>query len=80
MATSPLTISGVLAPAGTPAEVVDRLNAEINKSLKKAETVARIQAMGFESVVTTPAQLGQRLRDEYRSFGQLIVKTGISAQ
>lgn len=71
---------GVLAPAGTPAEVVDRLNAEINKSLKKPETVERIQAMGFESVVTTPAQLGQRLRDEYRSFGQLIVKTGISAQ
>ncbi len=70
---------GVLAPAGTPVDVIRRLNAEINKSLKKPETVERIQAMGFESVAKTPDELGQRLRDEYRNFGQLITKTGISA-
>ena len=70
---------GVFAPAGTPADVIKRLNAEINKSLKKPDSVERIQAMGFESVATTPEALGNALRTEYKNFGDLIAKTKISA-
>ncbi|MBO9513035.1 MAG: tripartite tricarboxylate transporter substrate binding protein [Variovorax sp.] len=70
---------GVFAPAGTPADVIRRLNAEINKSLKKPASVERIQALGFESVTTTPAELGEALRKDYRNFGELIAKTRISA-
>lgn len=70
---------GVFAPAGTPADVIKRLNAEINKSLKKPDSVERIQAMGFESVATTPEELGNALRTEYKNFGDLIAKTKISA-
>ena len=70
---------GVFAPAGTPADVIKRLNAEINKSLKKPDSIERIQAMGFESVATTPEALGNALRTEYKNFGDLIAKTKISA-
>lgn len=70
---------GVFAPAGTPADVVQRLNAEINKSLKKPASIERIQAMGFESVATTPAELGDALRRDHRNFGELIARTKITA-
>ncbi len=69
---------GVFAPAGTPAAVVNRINAEINKSLKKPESVERVQAMGFESVATTPAELGTALQRDHKTFGELIAKTKIS--
>lgn len=69
---------GVFAPAGTPAAVVNRLNAEINKSLKKPESIERVQAMGFESVRTTPAELGTVLQRDYKTFGELITRTKIS--
>ncbi|MBN9411451.1 MAG: tripartite tricarboxylate transporter substrate binding protein [Burkholderiales bacterium] len=70
---------GVFAPAGTPADVVQRLNAEINKSLKKPASIERIQAMGFESVATTPAELGDALRRDHKNFGELIARTKITA-
>ncbi len=70
---------GVFAPAGTPADVMQRLNAEINKSLKKPASIERIQAMGFESVATTPAELGDALRRDHRNFGELIARTKITA-
>ena len=69
---------GVFAPAGTPAAVVNRLNAEINKSLKKPESIERVQAMGFESVSTTPAELGSVLQRDFKTFGELITRTKIS--
>ena len=69
---------GVFAPAGTPAAVVNRLNTEINKSLKKDESIERVQAMGFESVTTTPAELGAVLQRDHQTFGELITKTKIS--
>lgn len=70
---------GVFAPAGTPEDIVRRLNAEINKSLKKPASIERIQAMGFESVTVSPAELGETLRKDYRNFGELVARTKISA-
>ena len=40
--------SGLLAPAGTPAEIVNRLNAEINASLATPEMTASLMKLGFE--------------------------------
>jgi len=69
---------GVFAPAGTPDDVIRRLNAEINKSLKKPVSIERVQAMGFESVTTTPAELGNTLRKDHKTYGELIARTKIS--
>jgi tripartite-type tricarboxylate transporter receptor subunit TctC len=70
---------GVFAPVGTPDDVVRRLNSEINKSLKKPTSIARIEAMGFESVTSTPAELGNALRKDHQTFGELVSKAKISA-
>jgi len=69
---------GVFAPANTPREIIARLNAEINSSLKKPASIERVQAMGFESVATSPHALGDALRNDYGNFGALITQTRIS--
>jgi len=69
----------VFAPAHTPPEIINRLNVAINNSLQKSASVERVQAMGFESVTTSPQKLGDVLRNDHKIFGELIMQTRISA-
>jgi tripartite-type tricarboxylate transporter receptor subunit TctC len=62
---------GLSAPAGTPPEIVARLNAEINRSLEKKAVRERIQALGAEPTVTTPAQFAKIMKDDSRRFGAI---------
>jgi tripartite-type tricarboxylate transporter receptor subunit TctC len=65
------TTYGFYAPAGTPPEIVARLNAEINRSLEKKAVRERIQALGAEPTVTTPAQFAKIMKDDSRRFGAI---------
>lgn len=53
---------GFLAPAGTPAAVVERLNREIIDILKKPEVSTLLREQGFEPIGTSPVQLDQTLK------------------
>jgi tripartite-type tricarboxylate transporter receptor subunit TctC len=55
---------GVLAPAGTPKAIVDRLHDEIVKILKNPDMVARLSSFGLEPVGSTPEEFLQFIRDE----------------
>ncbi len=55
---------GVLAPAGTPKPIIDRLHDEVVKILKKPDMVARLSSFGLEPVGNTPAEFLQFIRDE----------------
>jgi tripartite-type tricarboxylate transporter receptor subunit TctC len=55
---------GVVAPAGTPAAVVDKLNAALGKSLSPPETRARLAALGAEIKFSTPQDFGKMLAQE----------------
>jgi tripartite-type tricarboxylate transporter receptor subunit TctC len=55
---------GVVAPAGTPAAIIERLNAALRESLAPEETRARISNLGAEIKIGTPAEFGQLLADE----------------
>jgi tripartite-type tricarboxylate transporter receptor subunit TctC len=55
---------GVVAPAGTPPAIIDRLNAALRESLAPEETRARISNLGAEIKIGTPAEFGQLLADE----------------
>ena len=70
---------GVFAPAGTPPEVIRRLNSEIHKILMKTSSIEKIQSMGFESVSSTPEDLAAELHRDYKNFGELMARTKISA-
>jgi tripartite-type tricarboxylate transporter receptor subunit TctC len=55
---------GVVAPAGTPSAIIDKLNAAFRESLAPAETRARIDALGADVKIGTPAEFGKMLADE----------------
>jgi tripartite-type tricarboxylate transporter receptor subunit TctC len=71
-----LTWQGLVAPTGTPKEIVDRLNAELIKALKDPEFAARMRGMGLELYGTTPAQFAQFIRDENAKWAKVIKATG----
>ena len=49
---------GILAPAGTPAAIVDKLNREVNAVLKSDEMAPALKRFGYEAKITTPAEFG----------------------
>jgi tripartite-type tricarboxylate transporter receptor subunit TctC len=71
-----LTWQGLVAPTGTPKEIVDRLNAELIMALKDPEFAARMRGMGLELYGTTPAQFAQFIRDENAKWAKVIKATG----
>jgi len=70
----------LLAPAGTPRPVVDRLNAESVKVMATPETRASLGAMGGEPAGSTPEQTAEFLRAEYARWGKVIRAANIKAE
>jgi tripartite-type tricarboxylate transporter receptor subunit TctC len=71
------TYFGFYAPAGTPAEVVQRLNAEINRVLGTAAVKERIAALGGDASPMTPAQFHAKAMEDSQRFGAIIRERGI---
>ena len=61
------TWNGIVAPKGTPAEIVDRLNKEINAGLADAKVKARLAEMGASPLTGSPAEFGKFIADESRN-------------
>lgn len=68
---------GVLAPAGTPKEIVERLSAEIAKGMNKPDMRERFARQGSAIAAATPAQFDRFLRDEIAKWGKIIREAGI---
>jgi tripartite-type tricarboxylate transporter receptor subunit TctC len=66
-------------PSGTPAPIVERLNAEINRGLRQADVKERLSSVGAEAVGTTPAELAKFVRAESEKFARLIKLSGAKA-
>ena len=71
---------GLLAPAGTPRAIVQRLNAEVNTLLAAPEQKERFTALGYEIVASTPEQFGAWIRVETAKWSKLIRERGITAE
>lgn len=69
----------VLAPAGTPAAIVDRLNAESVKAMNAPDYRAPLAEMGAEPSAFGAAETGQFLRAEYARWGKVIREAGLGA-
>jgi tripartite-type tricarboxylate transporter receptor subunit TctC len=70
---------GVGAPKGTPAEVVDRLNNEINAGLADAKMKARLTDLGGTVLTGTPADFAKLIADETEKWAKVIKFAGIKA-
>jgi tripartite-type tricarboxylate transporter receptor subunit TctC len=71
---------GLLAPAGTPKAVVERLNAEVANVITTPDFREKIAAQGLEVFVSTPAQYGTLLKNEYEKFGRIVKAAGITPE
>ena len=71
---------GAFAPPGTPREIVQRLNAEINKILLSADVKAKMSAIGVDTATTTPEQFGAILVADEARYGKLIREFGIKGE
>ena len=63
---------GVLAPAGTPREIVSRLNLEMVKIIHSPEFKKRMDDIGAEPVGNTPEQMAQQIKDDTERFAKLV--------
>jgi tripartite-type tricarboxylate transporter receptor subunit TctC len=68
--------TAVVAPAGTPADVVTKLNAAINDGLRSAELRGGLTRLGAEIKTDTPPQLGALLADELKKWAEVIKSSG----
>jgi tripartite-type tricarboxylate transporter receptor subunit TctC len=71
---------GLMAPAGTPKAIVDKLNAEINKVLGKAEVKEMWAKQGAEPLIMTPAEFDTYLRGDIEKWAKVIQSAGIKVQ
>jgi tripartite-type tricarboxylate transporter receptor subunit TctC len=73
------TFFALLAPAGTPAAIVNKLNAEMRNALGNAEFARQFEAFGLEAAPGTPKELGDVIRSELARWTKVIRDAGIRA-
>ena len=74
------TWHGVLVPAGTPAAIVDRLNAEINRMLQLADVRERLATLGAEIVGGTPKEFADHIQREIPKWAKVIKIAGVQVE
>jgi tripartite-type tricarboxylate transporter receptor subunit TctC len=71
---------GLFAPRGTPADIVARVNAEVQKIMRSPEVVKRLESEGAKFMPTTPEQFAEFQRAELAKWGKAIREAGIKAE
>ena len=71
---------GVIAPAGTPRPVVDKLNANIVQLLREPETIARLTGDGGQIITSTPDQFASYIKSEIGRFAKIVKDSGAKVE
>jgi tripartite-type tricarboxylate transporter receptor subunit TctC len=69
--------SGVVAPAGTPKEIIERLGTEIRRILAMPEVLERLERLGVEASPASAEDFGALIRSELKRWNQLVRDAGI---
>ena len=72
--------NAILAPAGTPKEIVDRMSAEIRKLVQTPEGKEKLLDMGLLATGTTPAELGEIMRTGCAAWGDAVKRAGVEPE
>lgn len=75
-----ITWFGILAPAATPKDVVNRLNTEIVAAVQLPNVREQLTKMGFEIVANTPEQYAAFLREENTKWSKVVKDLGLKAE
>jgi len=68
---------GIVAPAGTPSDVVAKLAAALRETLQSPEVQQRFDELGYETIVDTPAQFGAFIRADGERYAKVIRRAGL---
>lgn len=71
---------GLIAPAGVPEPIIERLSATLGESVRGGELREKLAGLGFQPVGSTPAQFAQRIRDDVAKWTAVIQRGGIKAE
>jgi tripartite-type tricarboxylate transporter receptor subunit TctC len=72
--------NALFAPAGTPREIISRLNGEVLKSLQAPDMQERLAAVGASPGGGTPEEFGAYFRNEVEKFGKIVRATGMKLE
>ncbi len=67
---------GLLAPTGTPAPIVARLNSVLREALEDAEVARGARAQGLNPAPSTPTEFAERIKSDYERWRKIIAATG----
>jgi tripartite-type tricarboxylate transporter receptor subunit TctC len=71
--------AGIVAPAGTPSEIVTKLNVALRKVIDSSEVRAKFKNVGFEGFSSTPKELGDYMKAEIAGWGKMVKDAGIKS-
>jgi tripartite-type tricarboxylate transporter receptor subunit TctC len=71
---------GVCAPANTSAEIVDKLNKEINAGLADQKLAARLAELGSSPFVASPSEFGKHLAEQTEKWGRVVKAANLKAE
>lgn len=71
---------GLVSPAGTPREIVARLNADVHKLLATPDVKERLGGMGAEVLTNTPAEFSEHIRRELVKWGRAVKDSGAKVE
>ena len=75
-----INITGVLAPAGTPPDIVAKINAAVQKAIARPEVKERFATLGVEPLGGTPDEFAAFIRDDFAKWTQVIKDGNIKAE
>ena len=70
---------GLVAPRGTPMEVVRKINADVNRALAQPDMLERMRIFGYEPSPVTPEEMTEIIRADTRKNAEIVRRTGASA-
>jgi len=73
-------IQGILVPAGTPPEIVDRLNRVLVSILQRPAINTELQKLGFLPVASTPEAFAQEIRSQVQTWGRVVKQANIKPE
>lgn len=74
------TLFGIVAPAGTPAAVIEKLNTAMNEALRSSEMRASFARLGIEPKITTPTEFAAIVAQEGPRWAEVVRVTGIKIE
>jgi tripartite-type tricarboxylate transporter receptor subunit TctC len=66
------TLTGIVAPAGTPHEIVDKLYREIKRVVALPDVKDKLASLGFDPVVNTPDEFATRIKEELAKWEKVV--------